>query len=121
MVTSESAGMLSNQHLFVLLSLSCFDGAFTGPWGEALSWALVSNPDGGALAAVAASSLTDPWAIDMISEQLLCQLTSGEASTLGEALARAEQAISGLAPAIQDAILTFNLLGDPATPNPWAQ
>jgi len=121
MVTSESAGLLSNQHLFLLLSLSCFDGAFTGPWGEALSWALVSNPDGGALAAVAASSLTDPWAIDMISEQLLCQLTSGQASTLGEALDKAEQAVSGLAPAIQDAILTFNLLGDPATPNPWAQ
>jgi hypothetical protein len=121
MVTSESAGMLSNQHLFLLLSLSCFDGAFTGPWGEALSWALVNNPDGGALAAVAASSLTDPWAIDMISEQILCQLTSGEASTLGEALVRAEQALFGLSPVIQDAIHTFNLLGDPATPNPWAQ
>ena len=121
MVTSETAGMLTNQHLFVLLSLSCFDGAFTGPWGEALSWAFVNNPDGGALAAVAASSLTDPWAIDMISEQILCQLTSGEASTLGEALANAEQTLLELAPVVQDAIHTFNLLGDPATPNPWSQ
>ncbi|MFC1654638.1 C25 family cysteine peptidase, partial [Myxococcota bacterium] len=121
MVTTESAGRFTNEHLFLLLSFSCFDGAFTGPWGESLSWALVSNPDGGALAAVAASSLTNPSAVELLSEQILCQLTSGEAATFGEALAKAERMLSGLSPALDDVISTFNLLGDPATPNPWAE
>ena len=121
MVTTESAGRFTNEHLFLLLSFSCFDGAFTGPWGESLSWAFVNNPDGGALAAVAASSLTNPSAVELLSEQILCRLTSGQASTIGEALAEAERTLLGLTPALDDAISTFNLLGDPATPNPWAE
>jgi hypothetical protein len=121
MVTTESASRFTNQHLFLLLSFSCFDGAFTGPWGQALSWAFVNNPDGGALAAVAASSLTDPAAVELLSEQILCHLTSGQASTLGEALAEAERILTGLNPALDDVVSTFNLLGDPATPNPWAE
>jgi hypothetical protein len=121
MVTSESAGRLTNEHLFLLLSFSCFDGAFTGPWGESLSWAFVNNPHGGALAAAAASSLVDPKAVESFAEQILCRLTSGQAATLGEALAEAERTLSGLTPALDDVISSFNLLGDPATPNPWAE
>ena len=120
LVTVDDAAGYANQHKFLLLSFSCFDGAFTGPWGEALAWSFVRNPDGGAAAALASSSLTDHWAVRMLSEQVLCQLTSGEAATVGQAVLHARKVLCGLNPALDDALATFNLLGDPATPNPWA-
>jgi peptidase C25-like protein/hemolysin type calcium-binding protein len=119
MVTTAEAAGYENDRKFLLLSFTCFDGAFTGPWGEALAWGFVRNPDGGAIAALASSSLTDPHAIGLFAEQVVCQLTSGKAATLGQALQNAGHTLSGLTPALDDSLATFNILGDPATPNPW--
>ncbi|MBW1807867.1 MAG: hypothetical protein JRJ87_06695 [Deltaproteobacteria bacterium] len=118
-MTTQLAGLLANQQPFFLFSWSCFDGAFTGPWGDSLAWAFVQNPDGGALGALAASSLSDPRAVAELAELTLCLITSSEAETLGQAVARAKQTLLGIDQAHQDLISTFNLLGDPALPNPW--
>ncbi|MBN2525462.1 MAG: hypothetical protein JXR76_03650 [Deltaproteobacteria bacterium] len=120
LATVSSVGALSNERLFVLLSWSCFDGAFTGPWDDSLAWAFVSNPKGGAVAAVASSSLSQPASVDSLSYAVNYQLASGLAETIGEALYNAKHQLAGQ-PGIPsvDAIATFNLLGDPATPNPW--
>jgi hypothetical protein len=117
--STSHAGGLTNEHLFVMFSWSCFDGSFVGPWGESLSWAMVSNKDGGAIAAIAASTLTNPNLVNILAEHTLCLLTSGESATIGQALQQAKAELIELFPPIQDVIATFNLLGDPATPNPW--
>jgi hypothetical protein len=115
-----SVGTLTNEQLFVLLSWSCFDGAFTGPWDDSLAWAFVSNPTGGAVAAVASSSLSQPESVKSLSYAVNYQLASGLAESIGDALYNAKRQIAGQ-PGIPsvDAVATFNLLGDPATPNPW--
>lgn len=120
LATVTSVGTLTNEQLFVLLSWSCFDGAFTGPWDDSLAWAFVSNPTGGAVAAVASSSLSQPASVSSLSYAVNYQLASGLAESIGEALYNAKRQIAGL-PGIPsvDAVATFNLLGDPATPNPW--
>jgi hypothetical protein len=116
-LTTAGADALANQP-FLAFSWSCFDGAFTGPWGDALSWALVRNPSGGAVCAVASSSLTAPEPIELFSQQVLCRLTSGQAATIGQAVQEAKRALAPL-PVMRDTLATFNFLGDPATPNPW--
>ncbi|MBW2703950.1 MAG: hypothetical protein JRF33_24280, partial [Deltaproteobacteria bacterium] len=115
----DDALNLSNPHPVVLLSWTCFDGAFGGPWGESLAWAWVRNPTGGAVAVAAATTLSDPRSLDLLAEQVLCRLSSGEARTLGQALLMAKQVLGGLEnEAMDDLLDSYGLLGDPTTPNP---
>ena len=116
----DDALILRNPKPVVLLSWTCFDGAFGGPWGESLAWAWVRNPTGGAVAAAAATTLSDPRSLDLLAEQVLCRLSSGEAATLGQALLLAKQALGGLeTDAMADLLDSYGLLGDPTTPNPF--
>ncbi len=118
-MTTALAETLSTPSPFLLFSWSCFDGAFTGPWGESLAWAHVANVGGGAVSVLASSSLSDGKAVEMLAELTLCLLTSGTADTVGQALQQAKNLLHGLYPVHEDAVATFNLLGDPAMPNPW--
>jgi hypothetical protein len=121
LVDSVRAEAYDNQQLFLLLSWTCFDGGFVGPWGESLAWSFVRNPDGGALLATAATTLADPDALIQLGTEVLCRLTSGSSATVGDALLGAQRALAGeTSPATQDLLRTYVLLGDPATPNPWA-
>lgn len=119
LLTSPQAASLENDHLFALLSFTCFDGAHVGPWGDALAWELMANPAGGACLALASTSLSDPDALALLAEQLICRLTSGRAITVGEALADAARDLAGLNPAVDDALRTYVLLGDPTWPSPF--
>ncbi len=114
----ELAARLENERPFVLLSFTCFDGAFTGPWAESLAWALVRNPAGGALAATAASTLSDPVALRELALALACGLTRGREATLGQALRAALGALAAGTPEERDMARAYHLLGDPATPFP---
>ena len=118
---SAQAGAYDNERPFLLLSWTCFDGGFVGPWGESLAWSFVRNPDGGALLATASTTLADPTALSELGTQLLCRLTSGESPTVGDALLEAQRALAADASdELRDLLQTYALLGDPATPNPWA-
>ena len=118
-LSSASASQYDNERPFLLFSWTCFDGAWVGPWGDSLAWSLVGNPDGGALLATAGSTTADPAALERLAQQLLCRLTSGQAQTVGEALRDALNALPAPDAETADLIRTYNLLGDPATPNPW--
>jgi hypothetical protein len=63
--------------------------------------------------------MADPWALDALAQQLVCRLITGEAATVGEALRGAKAQLVGGGPAMVDLLLTYGLLGDPTTPNPW--
>jgi hypothetical protein len=120
LLTSSAASKFDNERPFLLFSWTCFDGAWVGPWGDSLAWSLVGNPAGGALLATAASTTADPAALERLAHQFLCRLTSGQAETVGEALRAALAALPVSAAESADLLRTYNLLGDPATPNPWA-
>ncbi|MBN2340514.1 MAG: hypothetical protein JXR45_03455 [Deltaproteobacteria bacterium] len=114
------AAKLDNEHLFFVLSWSCFDGMFTSPWDDALTWQFVSQPNGGAYGALSTSSLADPSYVEVYS-QLLTEALAGGAETMGEALHDARRTMSqDLSKGALDTIYTYNLLADPAAPNPWA-
>jgi len=119
LLNSTLAGGWVNPRGFVLLSWTCFDGAFVGPWGDSLAWSLVRNPRGGALLATAATTLEEPRLLEELAEELLCRLTSGGASRFGDALREAKAALAGRSPELTDLLLTYALLGDPTLPNPW--
>lgn len=113
------ADALQNEHLFFVMSWSCFDGMFSSPWDDALSWQFVANPTAGAYGALAASSLSDPAYVEMLSQLVTAELAGG-AQTMGEALNSARlQLSSHLSKGALDTIFTYNLLADPAAPNPW--
>ncbi len=119
LLSSASASQYDNERPFLLFSWTCFDGAWVGPWGDSSAWSLVGNPDGGALLATAASTTEDPRALEALAQDFLCRLTSGRAETVGEALRDALSALPATDAATADLRSTYNLLGDPATPNPW--
>ena len=122
LIDSVQACAYDNEPPFLLLSWTCFDGGFVGPWGESLAWSFVRNPNGGALLATASTTLADPAALSQLGTQLLCRLTSGESPTVGDALLGAQRALAADASAeLRDLLQTYALLGDPATPNPWAR
>jgi hypothetical protein len=113
------AAALENPRLFHLLSFTCFDGAFAGPWAESLAWAMVANPAGGALSAIASSSLSDPAVLEVLARRLVCGLHKDGLDSLGEVFQAAEADLAAGRPEVRDLVRTFNLLGDPTTPNPW--
>ncbi|HSA21781.1 MAG TPA: C25 family cysteine peptidase, partial [Myxococcota bacterium] len=101
-----------------LLSFTCFDGAFVGPWAESLAWGFVRNPAGGALAATAAATLSDPSALRRLSLALACGLARERAGSLGQVFQAALASLAAGSPAERDMARAYHLLGDPATPVP---
>ncbi|MBN2527016.1 MAG: hypothetical protein JXR76_11535 [Deltaproteobacteria bacterium] len=113
------ANRLQNSHLFFVMSWSCFDGMFSGPWDEALAWQFVANPSAGAFGALAGSSLSDPAFVEEFALMVTKELASG-VPTMGEAVVIARrQMAQHLSKGAMDTIYTYNLLADPAAPNPW--
>ena len=73
------------------------------------------------MASFASASLSDPAAVAQLSVAVTEQLSQADVHTLGEAFDVAKKTMAGiLGSGQQDTASTFNLLGDPATPNPWA-
>ena len=113
------ADNLQNAHLFFVMSWSCFDGMFSGPWDASLAWQFVANPQGGAYGALAGTSLADPAFVEYFSVLVTEELASG-ADTIGAAVRSARLQLStNLSRGAEDTLFTYNLLADPATPNPW--
>lgn len=124
------AAALTNPRLFALLSWACFDGSFVGPWGESLAWSLVANPQGGAYAALASASLTDPSDSLVVASAFgtaLLQAQSAQAQgdlsplplSFGAAVRQAKNILCAQSDELDQAMAAFNLIGDPAAPLPW--
>ena len=119
LVNSATANEWSGARPFIVFSWTCFDGAFVGPWAESVAWSLVRSPHGGPIAAMAATTMEDPEALGEMARQLLCKMTSGQPDRIGDALRLAKGALAGGSMAMENLLLTYGLLGDPTTPNPW--
>jgi hypothetical protein len=110
----DAAGLSTTQRLPVVLNLTCLTGLFTHPKVDSLSEVLLWQPEGGAVAALAPSSLTLPTDQSYLSAALAAGLQAGETLTLGQVHLQARRQVPLDSPGAQDVMLTFMLFGDPA-------
>jgi len=115
LLTVDAAQELTNgERLPIFINMTCLTGLFSHPSEESLAETLLWAQNGGAIAAIAPSSLTLPNNQRPLNAALLKELLSKEQSTVGEALMRAKQSVPLGNSNQQDIVATFNLLGDPA-------
>ena len=113
--TVGDAAELSNEDRFpIVLTMSCLNGLFTHPEIESLAEALLWNSKGGAVAALAPTSLTLTTDQTILSQAFADQLSENPGATIGEILLNAQREIPGENPGAVEVLLTFLLFGDPA-------
>jgi hypothetical protein len=99
---------------FMVFSMTCFDGAFTYPYGDSLAWSLVKAPGRGAVAAFSPSTLLDPGPHARLDRLLLEGAFREGPVRLGDLVRAAERSLPADQAAIRDMVNAFNLIGDPA-------
>lgn len=115
MFTGEDAEMLAyNGHTPIFTTFTCNNGAFTEPQDDSLAENLLWVEEGGIVAAVApTSSIGLQPTLAHLGDLFYAALLDDTVATVGEALLAAQTAALR-DPALQDAVLVVNLLGDPA-------
>jgi hypothetical protein len=104
----------ARERLSVVLNMTCLTGLFTHPTQESLAEALLWQPDGGAIAVLAPTSLTVPEGQESLSSALVEAWLTDPQAPLGEILRRAREKIPDDDPQTRDVLNTFLLFGDPA-------
>jgi hypothetical protein len=106
---TEAAGLVNGAKLPIVVSLSCLGGFFIDGTADSLAEVLQKNPNGGAIASWASSSLTEPFGQEQLGAAAYSALFSTGPTRLGDAF------VSGLAAANDpDVRKTWVLFGDPA-------
>jgi hypothetical protein len=115
LLTTDDIQSLSSQaHLPLVLNMTCLNGLFTHPQVESLAEALLWQPQAGAAAVLAPTSLTLPTDQSFLSAPLVQALQDPSGTTLGDALLYARRQVPMLDPGTRDVMQTFLLFGDPA-------
>lgn len=114
LLTTEIAEQLTNrQRLPVIITMTCLTGLFSHPSQTSVAEALLWNPQGGAVAVFAPTSLTLPTSQNQLNQALVEALLD-QRLPLGEAVLRAKRTLPLTSADSHDVVATFNLLGDPA-------
>ncbi len=112
---NENVKDLQNQdHLPILLQLTCLTGLFTHPDQVSLSESFLLQPKTGAVAVLAPTSLTLPEEQSYLSYAFIAEMNADPQARLGEILRRAQTQILAKNPDAREVVETFLLLGDPA-------
>ncbi len=110
LLDNDSAAALTNApRLPVFLSIDCLNGFFHDVYTQSLAETLMLNPQGGAVAVVASSGLTNAPQQVRLDLSLVRALFQNNA-TLGDALVQAKSTTKA-----QDVRRTYILFGDPLT------
>jgi hypothetical protein len=110
LLDNDSAAALTNApRLPVFLSFDCLNGFFHDVYTQSLAETLMLNPQGGAVAVVASSGLTNAPPQVRLDLGLVRALFQNN-TTLGDALVQAKSTIKA-----QDVRRTYILFGDPLT------
>jgi hypothetical protein len=118
--TSEDVATLKNgDHLPVVVNMNCLTGLFTHPKTASLAEVFLWQPQGGAVAVLAPTSLTLPGDQSLLSGALAEQFSSYPRQSLGESLLNAQRQMPIQQAGANEVLLTFLLFGDPAL-QPWA-
>jgi hypothetical protein len=105
----DAAGLTNSQKLAVFVMMTCMNGYYNDPALDSLAESLM-RASGGAAAVWASTAQCEPVGQGMMNEELYRQMFNGSGMTLGEATAKAKQAVSD-----PDIKRTWILFGDPAT------
>jgi hypothetical protein len=110
LLNATDAALLGNEkNPTLMVSMTCLNGMFHNPTGESLAEAMV-KARGGAVAMWASSGLTGPRNQAAMNQEVVRQLFTKGAATIGEATNRAKKSISDA-----NVRRTWILFGDPAT------
>ncbi len=113
--TREDASQLNNaDRLTIMLHVTCLTGLFTHPTEESLGERLLFNPNGGAVALMAPTSLTLPGAQEFLSSAFVEGLLQPKLRRLGDVALYAWRQAPTDYPSYIDVMNTFLLFGDPA-------
>lgn len=113
--TNQNVADLHNlDHLPIIIQLTCLTGLFTHPEQESLSEAFLFQPDAGAVAVLAPTSLTLPEEQSYLSYRFMAELEADPQARLGEVLRRAQSQILDQNLEAKEVVETFLLFGDPA-------
>ncbi|HEX7974718.1 MAG TPA: C25 family cysteine peptidase, partial [Anaerolineales bacterium] len=106
--------LADSDNLPVIINMTCLVGLFTHPKVDSLAETLLWQPGGGAVAVLAATSLTLPNDQSFLSKPLAENLLGDSPISLGDLLLRARQQVPADSPGTRDVLQTFLLFGDPA-------
>ena len=104
----------NGDRLPIVVTMTCLTGLFTHPEVNSLAEALLWQPQGGAVAVLAPTSLTLASDQSQLRSALAEALVDRRHGTLGSAVLAAWQAVPLDSPGTRDVVATFLLFGDPA-------
>jgi hypothetical protein len=112
---TQFLGELRNgDRLPILFTPTCLDGFFYHPEKDSLAEELLFKTDGGIVAGLAPTGLSQPVWQDALMEAVFAELFAQPAPTLGEAIQRARTGQDNNLPGMAEVLETFARLGDPA-------
>jgi hypothetical protein len=108
--TSQDASALTNgNRLPFAVIMDCLNGYFHDVYSYSIAEALLENPNGGAVAVWASSTLAEPDGQEVMNRELFRLLFSTPGLTIGEAVNRAKRATSDV-----EVRKSWILFGDPS-------
>lgn len=114
-ISSEEAVQLTNrEHLPIVINLTCLTGYYIHPKVRSLAEHLLLNPEGGAVAMIAPSSLTLPDDQRVFSKLFAEAYVNNPTLTLGELFLIAQRSLPVDRNGTREVLLTYMLFGDPA-------
>lgn len=110
----DSAALANKENLPIMLNSTCLAGLFTHPEAESLTESMLWNPDGGAVAALSATSLTIPTDQAYLMDAFVAAFLANPDASLGDLLLLAQRQIPVEQEGVREVMDTFLLFGDPA-------
>lgn len=112
--TENTAALQNDQTLPVILNFTCLTGLFTHPQEISLAESYLWNPDGGAAAVLAPSSLTLPDNQQFLSNAIAQAHRDPPGDRLGDMVLEAWRSVPLDSQDARDVMRTFMIFGDPA-------
>lgn len=105
----DASTLTNGRKLPFVVTMTCLNGFFHDVYMESLAEVLLKNPNGGASAVWASSSLTEPAGQSLMNQELFRQIFSNSSQTLGEAVLKAKKATTD-----QNVRKSWVFFGDPS-------
>lgn len=110
----DGESLKNGANLPIMINITCLAGLFTHPDTESLTEVMLWNPNGGAVAALSATSLTVPGDQAYLTQAFVQALTDHPSATLGELFLTAQRLLPLENEGVREVMDTFLLFGDPA-------
>jgi hypothetical protein len=111
---ADLSAMTNKNRLTFVLPLDCLNGYFSQPFQYALAEEWVKAQNGGAIACFAPSGLSHQWEHELISQLVFSKIFLDDENRLG-IVATQSKVDAYYAGASDNVLISFNLIGDPAT------